>query len=119
MPAVMAHQKEDGHGWQIVPVNFQKRHRQMLQWTHTLMSKRFIKIHHSLHNLIVSLRTAVVIDDWKMTNARHQIMIYLMHLGLLVVAMSFRVIVHLPQVFMSQFTLLYIILLSLYKQQIT
>jgi hypothetical protein len=38
----------------------------MLQWTHTLMSKRFIKIHPSLHELIVSLRTAVVLDDWKL-----------------------------------------------------
>ena len=35
---------------QIIPVNFQKRHREMLQWTYTLMSKRFIKIHPSLHN---------------------------------------------------------------------
>ena len=30
------------------------------------MSKRFIKIHPSLQKLIVSLRTAVVIDDWKL-----------------------------------------------------
>ena len=52
--------------WQIIPVNFQKRHRQMLEWTYTLMSKRFIKIHPSLQQLIVSLRTAVVIDDWKL-----------------------------------------------------
>jgi hypothetical protein len=52
--------------WQIIPVNFQKRHRGMLQWTHTLMSKRFIRIHPSLQELIVSLRTAVVIDDWKL-----------------------------------------------------
>ena len=51
---------------QIIPVNFQKRHREMLQWTHTLMSKRFIKIHPSLQELIVSLRTAVVLDDWKL-----------------------------------------------------
>jgi hypothetical protein len=38
----------------------------MLQWTHTLMSKRFIKIHPSLQELIVSLRTAVVVEDWKL-----------------------------------------------------
>ena len=54
------------NSWQIIPVNFQKRHRQMLEWTYTLMSKRFIKIHPSLQQLIVSLRTAVVIDDWKL-----------------------------------------------------
>ena len=48
------------NSWQIIPVNFQKRHREMLQWTYTLMSKRFIKIHPSLQKLIVSLRTAVV-----------------------------------------------------------
>jgi hypothetical protein len=52
--------------WQIVPVNFQKRHKEMLQWTYTLMSKRLIKIHPSLQQLLVSLRTAVVIDDWKL-----------------------------------------------------
>ncbi len=54
------------NSWQIIPVNFQKRHREMLQWTYTLMSKRFIKIHPSLHKLIVSLRTAIVSDDWKL-----------------------------------------------------
>jgi hypothetical protein len=54
------------NSWQIIPVNFQKRHRQMLEWTYTLMSKRFIKIHPSLQQLIVSLRTAVVLDDWKL-----------------------------------------------------
>ena len=52
--------------WQIIPVNFQKRHREMLQWTYTLMSKRFIKINPTLHNLIVSLRTAIVSDEWKL-----------------------------------------------------
>ena len=51
---------------QIIPVNFQKRHREMLQWTHTLMSKKFIKIHPSLQSLIVSLRTATVSDEWKL-----------------------------------------------------
>jgi hypothetical protein len=51
---------------QIIPVNFQKRHKEMLRWTHTLMSKRLIKIHPSLQKLVVSLRTAVVIDDWKL-----------------------------------------------------
>ena len=29
------------NSWQIIPVNFQKRHREMLQWTYTLLSKRF------------------------------------------------------------------------------
>jgi hypothetical protein len=52
--------------WQLLPVNFQKRHREMLQWTYTLMSKRFIKIHPSLQNLIVSLRTADLSDGWKL-----------------------------------------------------
>ena len=52
--------------WQIIPINFQKRNREMLQWTYTLMSKRFVKIHPSLQELIVSLRTAVVSDDWKL-----------------------------------------------------
>ena len=62
------------NSWQIIPVNFQKRHRQMLEWTYTLMSKRFIKIHSSLQNLIVSLRTAMVSDDWKLDkqNTSHQ-----------------------------------------------
>ena len=54
------------NSWQIIPVNFQKRHREMLQWTHTLLSKRLVKIHPSLQKLIVSLRTAVVSDDWKL-----------------------------------------------------
>jgi hypothetical protein len=54
-----------GDNMQIIPVNFQKRHREMLQWTYTLISKWFIKIRSSLQKLIVSLRTAVVIDDWK------------------------------------------------------
>ena len=51
---------------QIIPINFQKRHREMLRWTHTLMSKRLIKIHPSLQKLIVSLRTAVVSAEWKL-----------------------------------------------------
>ena len=38
----------------------------MLQWTHTLMSQRMVKINPSLQGLLVSLRTAVVIDDWKL-----------------------------------------------------
>lgn len=54
------------NSWRIIPVIFQKRHREMLQWTHTLMSKRFIKIRSSLQELIVSLRTAAVLDDWKL-----------------------------------------------------
>jgi hypothetical protein len=54
------------NSWQIIPVNFQKRHREMLQWTYTLMSKRLVKIHPSLQKLIVSLRTATVSDDWKL-----------------------------------------------------
>ena len=51
---------------QIIPINFQKRHREMLQWTYILMSKRFTKIYPSLQKLVVFLRTAVVIDDWKL-----------------------------------------------------
>ena len=54
------------NSWQIIPVNFQKRHREMLQWTYALMSKRLVKIHPSLQDLIVSLRTAVVSDEWKL-----------------------------------------------------
>ena len=54
------------NSWQIIPVNFQKRHKEMLQWAYTLLSKRFIKIHPSLHKLIVSLRTATVSDEWKL-----------------------------------------------------
>jgi hypothetical protein len=55
-----------GDNIQIIPINFQKRHSGMLQWTYTLMSKRLIKIHPSLQKLIVSLRTAIVSDDWKL-----------------------------------------------------
>jgi hypothetical protein len=58
------------NSWQIIPVIFQKRHREMLQWAYTLMSERFIKIHPSLQNLIVSLTTAIVSDDWKLD--KHQ-----------------------------------------------
>jgi hypothetical protein len=54
------------NSWQIIPVNFQKRHREMLEWTYTRMSKRLVKIHPSLHELIISLRTAIVSDDWKL-----------------------------------------------------
>ena len=54
------------NSWQIIPVNFQKRHREMLQWTYMLMSKRLVKIRPSLHELIVSLRTATVSDEWKL-----------------------------------------------------
>jgi hypothetical protein len=54
------------NSWQIIPVNFQKRHREMLQWAYTLMSKRMIRIHPSLQKLVVSLRTAVVSDEWKL-----------------------------------------------------
>jgi hypothetical protein len=38
----------------------------MLQRTHTLMSKRMVKIHPSLQKLIVSLRTAIVTEEWKL-----------------------------------------------------
>jgi hypothetical protein len=55
-----------GDNMQIIPVSFQKRHKEMLQWCHTLMSKKLIRIHPSLQKLIVSLRTAIVIDDWKL-----------------------------------------------------
>ena len=51
---------------QLIPVNFQKRHREMLQWAYTLMSKRFIKIYPLLQQLIVSLRTAIVSDEWEL-----------------------------------------------------
>jgi hypothetical protein len=37
--------------WQIIPVNFQKRHREMLQSTYTLLSKRLVKILHSLQSV--------------------------------------------------------------------
>jgi hypothetical protein len=47
---------------QIITVNFQKRYRGMLQWTYTLIFKRFIKIHPSLREL----RTAVVSDESKL-----------------------------------------------------
>jgi len=39
-----------------------------LAWTYTLMSKRLVKIHPSLQEMIVSLRTAVVLNDWKLDN---------------------------------------------------
>jgi hypothetical protein len=55
-----------GDNMQIIPVNFQKRHKEMLEWCYTLMSKKLIRIHPSLQKLIVSLRTAIVIDDWKL-----------------------------------------------------
>lgn len=45
--------------------------------TYTLMSKRFIKVHSSLQKLIVSLRTAVVLDEWKLDKqqtSHHDIM---------------------------------------------
>ena len=44
------------NSWQIIPVNC----------CCILMSKRFIKIHPSLQKLIVSLRTAIVSDDWRL-----------------------------------------------------
>lgn len=47
---------------QIIPVNFQKRHVQMLQWTVELMQKGMIRIHPSLSNLVISLRTAVATE---------------------------------------------------------
>ena len=51
---------------QIIPVNFQKRHREMLQWTYTLMSKRFVKIHPSSAGADSVIRTAIVSDEWKL-----------------------------------------------------
>jgi hypothetical protein len=51
---------------QIIPVNFQKRHREMLQWVYTLMSKRMVRIHPSLQKLAVSLRTVIVSEEWKL-----------------------------------------------------
>ena len=59
------------NSWHIIPVNFQKRHREMLEWTYTLLSKRFIKIHPSLQKLVVSLRTAIVSDEWKLDTMTH------------------------------------------------
>jgi hypothetical protein len=44
--------------WQIIPINFNKHHVQMLNWTNELMQKHMIKIHYSLTDLLVSLRTA-------------------------------------------------------------
>ena len=38
----------------------------MLQWTYTLMSKKIHQDTSFLQKLIVSLRTAVVLDDWKL-----------------------------------------------------
>ena len=38
------------NSWQIISVNFRKRHREMLQWTYTLISGRFVKIHPSFSN---------------------------------------------------------------------
>ena len=55
---------------QIIPVNFQKRHRGMLQWTFELISKGLVTIHPSLQNLIVSIRTAIVIDDWRLDKSQ-------------------------------------------------
>ena len=66
----------NNNSWQIIPVNFQKRHRQMLEWTYMLVSKRFIKIYPLLQELIVSLKTAVVIDDWKLISSRRHIRTY-------------------------------------------
>lgn len=48
--------------WQVIPINFQKHHVQMLNWTNELMQKRMIKIHPSLNNLLVSLRTARAVE---------------------------------------------------------
>ena len=65
------------NSWQIIPVNFQKRHKSMLEWTYTLMSKRLVKIHPSLQGLIVSLRTATVSDEWtldKQQTSHHDIL---------------------------------------------
>ena len=76
---------------QIIPINFQKRHKEMLQWTYTLMSQRFIRIHPSFHKLIVSLRTAVVIDDWKLDKQQHRMMIYWIHLDSPYAIMSLQV----------------------------
>jgi hypothetical protein len=38
----------------------------MLQWVYALMSKRFVKIHPILQKPIVSLRTAIVSEKWKL-----------------------------------------------------
>jgi hypothetical protein len=59
--------------WQIIPVNFQKRRRESLRWAYTLLSKRFIKIHPSLQELIVLLRTVTFQTIGDSTNYRLQI----------------------------------------------
>ena len=38
------------NSWQIIPVNFQKRHRGKLEWTYTLMSKGLIRYIHLCRN---------------------------------------------------------------------
>lgn len=38
----------------------------MLQWAYTFLSKRMIRIHPSLQKLTVSLRTAIVTEEWKL-----------------------------------------------------
>lgn len=48
--------------WQIIPVNFQKRHVQMLNWANELLQKRMVRIDPRLAELIVSLRTAKAIE---------------------------------------------------------
>ena len=48
--------------WQVIPVNFQKRHVEMLNWLNELMQKRMIRIHPSLKDLVVSLRTARAVE---------------------------------------------------------
>jgi hypothetical protein len=40
------------------------------------MSKRFIKLHPSLQKLIVSLRTVIVSDDWKLDKQQNILNIY-------------------------------------------
>ena len=79
------------NSWQIIPVNFQKRHREMLQWTYTLMSKRFIKIHPSLaetDSVTKNCNSDQMNGSWT-SNKRH-IMTYWIHLDWLYVTMSFQ-----------------------------
>ena len=69
------------NSWQIIPVNFQKRHRQMLEWTYTLMSKRVIKIHPSLQEPdSVTENSSGFLTGGNSTNSKHHIRTYLMHL---------------------------------------
>lgn len=48
--------------WQVIPINFQKRHIQMLNWTNELLQKKMVRILPNMSELLVSLRTARAIE---------------------------------------------------------